>query len=92
VHGEITHLAWERLEIAPEENAWAFVDIAIDLLDVTEVFLKELDRSYHTAPVRELRAEASLMNERFAQMKNEKRLTFDDMFGFLQAVRETKTE
>jgi hypothetical protein len=83
VHGEVTHLGWERLGVPPNGKSWAFVDLAIDLLNVTESFLKALDRSYHSEPIKILRAELSLSKDNYEIMKAESRLTFPDLFSFL---------
>ena len=83
VHGEVTHLAWERLSVPPSEKGWPFVQIGADLLDVTENFLASLDMKYHTKPIRELRAEASIFRERFEMMMRLKRQVLPDIFeGF----------
>lgn len=80
VHGEVTHLAWERLGVHPSEKGWPFVQIGIDLLEVTERFLASMDIRYHSQRIRELRAEASIFRENFEAMMKLKRQVLPDMF------------
>ena len=76
-------MAWERLSVPPLEKGWPFVQIGVDLLDVTEKFLASLDMKYHSESIRELRAEASIFRERFEMMMRLKRQVLPDMFeGF----------
>jgi hypothetical protein len=92
VHGEITHLGWERLDVEPGGKRWLFVDLAIDLIDVTERFLQLLDVKYHSQTVRVLRAELSISKERYIQMKEVRGLTFPDLFSFLSARPDSPAE
>jgi hypothetical protein len=44
-HKEIAHLTYARLDVTPETKGWAFIEIANEMNDLMEVFLKNVPRN-----------------------------------------------
>ena len=40
VHKEIAHLTYARLDVTPEKKGWAFIELANEMKNVMEIFLR----------------------------------------------------
>jgi hypothetical protein len=82
VNDEVTHLGWKRLEVRPEDKSWSPLGVISELLDVTAIFLAQLDRKFYGDGLKLLEDQMRQFRVKQHTVEGKRVLEYFDLFDF----------